>query len=426
MTNNNANVSMRNALKQWELLIKVVGQSKWLFALLGSLGVVIHFWRARFLPQLTFSDLGLVAAAIVCFSLLAATYFTFVLFMPALSLIGLSRSRDAAQTSSIAIIGFLTACVIHLHVIASPDSSRDAAMKAYLGVAVLTFMLGVFADDISMVRDKWRSNRWRHHLGSYIYCTAMYAIVIPLSLMTFIVMVPGLRAADDDTILMFLPMLLAAHISVLATHGMKPHLRMILFATTSGFILLASGALFDSLDRGASTFRIGMLDQQTLVVTEKGRDIFLGTGISANVDPVAGASEKLYRIGPVRILTRLGNHVVIAERGWSFEKPSRSAPIPASQVLTWFNWTGATTERSSVTQAIPAAESATQAEQPAKVPTAPPAKRSSTRPFTSKDECSSPSAPVMDTSPEAKPHPQQDAPTTSDPTPPLETPGETQ
>ncbi|MEG0185600.1 MAG: hypothetical protein RR704_19340, partial [Stenotrophomonas sp.] len=124
--------------------------------------------------------------------------------------------------------------------------------------------------------------------------------------------------------------------------------------------LLFAGTLFESLDRAASTFQLGMLPHQSVVVSSEGCRMVRASGVSANCRRIDGPGKDMYEIRDVFLLNRLGSHTVIAEPGWTPKTRTRSIPLPSSEVFTWY-----------VTPETPA---------PAPPPAAPPAPASVTPP----------------------------------------------
>ncbi|REN18842.1 hypothetical protein DSI35_01295, partial [Mycobacterium tuberculosis] len=71
-----------SVLAQFRSGLKTIADNKWVFGLFGTVCVLIYFWRIRYLPQLNIVDIGLVAGAILMFSLLGIVVFVALLFTP--------------------------------------------------------------------------------------------------------------------------------------------------------------------------------------------------------------------------------------------------------------------------------------------------------------------------------------------------------
>ncbi len=361
----------------WHALLGMLGQWKWLFGALGTFCVIIHFWRAGFLPQLSVIDLGLVAGAIVCFAALIFIYFSLVLLAPGLALANLIDEPQHAPASfgTIAWYAFLgwiiSATAYYIMAKVLSGMALQISLLGYVGTAGLLFLVLMMADQWPWWTRRWRTNGGRSRIELFLYIGALYAITIPISAVILGATAPETISQREDSLIAFLGILIVAHLAVVITHRLTVGLRLGLLMGMTLLVTVTTGVGFEWIDRATSNFRIGMMANQTVLVTEKGCHIAKAAGVATSCNPISKPTSalSLYEIEPVVILTRLGSYVVIGEKGWRFScKTSRSVPLPAADVISWYRYEESHQE--------PTADSASSAQPPAQatIAAAPPMK----------------------------------------------------
>ncbi|WP_185753383.1 hypothetical protein [Stenotrophomonas rhizophila] len=366
----------------WHALLAMLGQWKWLFGALGTFCVIIHFWRAGFLPQLSVIDLGLVAGAIVCFAALIFIYFSLVLLAPGLALANLIDEPQHAPASfgTIARYAFLgwiiSATAYYIMAKALSGMALQISLLVYVGTAGLLFLVLMMADEWPWWIRRWRTNGARSRIELALYIGALYAITIPISAVILGATAPETLSQSEDSPIVFLGILIVAHFAVVITHRLTVALRLGLLMGMTLLVTVTTGVGFEWIDRATSNFRIGMMANQTVLVTEKGCHIAKAAGVATGCNPIYSptSTPSLYEIKPVMILTRLGSYVVIGEKGWRFSrKTSRSVPLPAADVISWYKYEESHQE--------PTAESASSVQPPtrATIAAAPPVRAKPSR-----------------------------------------------
>lgn len=370
-----------SVLAQFRSGLKTIADNKWLFGLFGTVCVLIYFWRIRYLPQLNIVDIGLVAGAILMFSLLGIVVFVALLFTPGFAYIGWvqqgvlpraprpanGRTRANKETSSsqadrppqngamakrtanykrqrmwcvfviLALAYMSMALAYGLYTLSQrlpKDSQYFAVSALILAAAVVTF-LSMFITDITRGGRKRPSHKWWpvHFLAC---ATMLYTLVAPITWIAFGVMAPSFKGTTDIEAIVSLSFLPLAHISVYVSHRLSLGKRAVLFATSALYVVVSTGLFFNMIDRGAENFRIGMMPDQTLLVSPQGCQIAKAAGIGSGYQQVASSPSKLFAVKNVFLLTRLGSHVVIARPGWTSKKPTTSVALPAADVLSYF------------------------------------------------------------------------------------------
>lgn len=344
----------------WPAVSKVLTDiyaHKALFALAGTLAMVVFFWRIHYLPSLALTDIALVAAAIVFFSVVMVIVVILTLMLPAAVLVewqksGFITDRSSVRTSqtqwlasaglsmSMAMLGAALATGWMYVWLFTPFG--DAAPIVF-AAPILIGAVGAFApmgmkrkpiDEPvgSVLRRKkiW----WALRLTLLSAC--LYLFTLPLiAVVVFGIHSSAATMSGWEVLLVSLGLPLL-HLVILSMRTLPPWSRVIALALVIGQILLFAGTLFESLDRAASTFQLGMLPHQSVVVSSEGCRMVRASGVSTNCRRIDGPGKELYEIRDVFVLNRLGSHTVIAEPGWTPKKRTRSIPVPSSEVFTWY------------------------------------------------------------------------------------------
>lgn len=358
-----------SVLAQFRSGLKTIADNKWVFGLFGTVCVLIYFWRIRYLPQLNIVDIGLVAGAILMFSLLGIVVFVALLFTPGFAYIGwvqqgilpraprpanglpranketgmakrtakYKRQRMWSAFVILALAYISMALAYGLFTLSqrlSEDSQYFAVSALILAAAVVTF-LSMFITDITRGGRKRPTHKWWPVL--FLACaTMLYTLVAPITSIAFGVMTPNFRGTTETEAIISLLLLPLAHISVYISHRLSLGKRAIFVAVVAVYIVLSTGVFFNMVDRGVENFRIGMMPDQTLLVSAQGCQIAKAAGIGSGYQQVASSPSKLFAVKDVFLLTRLGSHVVIARPGWTSKTPTTSVALPAADVLSYF------------------------------------------------------------------------------------------
>ncbi len=349
---------------------------KWELGALGILGVVVHFWRVGHLPQLTFMDIGLLAAAIAAFTLLAILFFVFVVFSPSLALIAWSNQQAICRPPTPAVraravrrwnrvcpccnnpvhkrskagdptqramgfallfpfLGFLTALGLLWGTSLLPEEWSTYALGLFLIACTATLLASLIASRPATGSERRKRRRWRW-VKYYVRCVALYGIVIPIAGLTASVLVQAFRDGDDLAKISFLLTLPAIHCFIFSIYRHERKDQYFLWFFIALYTILATGIVFDANDMAASRFKMGMLRNQQMVVTPVGCEIAKASNIVETCTHLTNSREPLMLISDVQILTRMGSNFIIASPTWTVGKRGQSAPIPATEVRSWF------------------------------------------------------------------------------------------
>ncbi len=363
-------------LNEMRLIYRYLRAHKWELAGLGFLGVVVHFWRVGYLPQLSFMDIGLLATAMAAFTLLAVLFFVFVVLSPSLALIAWSNQQiicrppmsatrlrasrrkqricpccnnpvcKSSKTGSpvqritclvfgFPLLGFFTALGLLWSISSLPEDWSTYALGLLLIICIGTFLASLI-DSRPTTGAQRRERRRRRWVKYYIRCVALYGIVIPIAALTGSVLLRAFRDGDDLTKVLFLATLPFIHgfIYSIYRHERKDQYFVWLFIAM--YIVSATGIVFDANDMAASKFQAGMLRNQEMIVTPLGCEIAKASNIVETCTPLTSSAEPLMLMSNVQILTRVGSNFIIAPPTWTVGKRGQSAPIPATEVRSWF------------------------------------------------------------------------------------------
>jgi len=344
----------------WPAVSKVLTDlyaHKALFALAGTLAMVVFFWRIHYLPSLALTDIALVAAAIVFFSVVMVIVVILTLMLPAAVLVEWQKSGfitdrssvRASQTQWLASAGLSMVMAMLGAGLATGwmyvwlfTPLGDAAPIVF-AVAILIGAAGAFApmgmklkpidEPVGSVLRK-KKIWWALRLTALSAC--LYLFTLPLiALVVFGTHSAAAKMSGWEVLLVSLGLPLF-HLFILGIRTLPLWSRVVALALVVAQILLFAGTLFESLDRAASTFQLGMLPHQSMVVSSEGCRMVRASGVSGNCRRIDGPGKELYEIRDVFMLNRLGSHTVIAEPGWTPKTRARSIPLPSSEVFTWY------------------------------------------------------------------------------------------
>lgn len=358
--------------------LRFVSEQKWLFAAAGVIGVVVHFWRIGYLPQITVADVGLVASATAFFSFVALVFFLLVVMGPALCFVAWSTAEFIPKAPSsrlrarrrrsprppcthcqrpfakshtpnfvakamlptllIAYGGFLVAAAVWwvLWRVDLPQNwSTIAAGLTLLASGIgLCFGMSNSAPATFSARKERRRNRWAKY---FWLCVSLYGLVIPIILMVGWALLRGVESNQSTANLVLLLALPALHVMTYALQSSGVVVRATALVAMGFYIVFFTGAAFAISDLAAAKFRLGMLKGQDVLVTPLGCDLARLSGVAKKCGSVAGESGNLLCLKNVKILTRLGNHVLITDLEWRPQKPSPSVAIPTAEIRGWFS-----------------------------------------------------------------------------------------
>lgn len=141
--------------------------------------------------------------------------------------------------------------------------------------------------------------------------------------------------ANDLNLLLSLLWLPFAHMLVYLTSrtDLAPRANAIFIIAI--YMIMMMDTTISALDRVTSKLRIGLITNQTVLLTIRGCDSLISASIVTECMP-AGEDGGLRRVEPVTILTRLGSHVVISKADWTTDRKTLSIPVKSEYVITWF------------------------------------------------------------------------------------------
>lgn len=349
------------------LLIDFLKDYKWLGISLGTLTVLAHFWRIRYLPTLGVADVGLLALAILLFSSIALLLAGLICVMPGFALLGWSTQRVVARPRGSTTRGPRRRAVRSKpHVaepIAQPKSRKRltgiglvllqiyigsaavlllywslmllpkaAQMPAGLSIFIFSLAAVFFSSTLLDIRGiRYRALKIKHkNLLSLLLIIFLYGVSTPFLLILF----QELKT-PTLTLIPLLILLPFTHWALYATQRMPLRFRTIITVVAIFYSLSVAGLPLRLIDDSLRTFGVGLMENQTVLVTQRGCDISKAAGIKATCTRIGAADSNLFALGPVIVQTRLGSHILIAEPGWTPENPSHRAPVPASDIASW-------------------------------------------------------------------------------------------
>lgn len=356
--------------------LKFLKEHSWVSGAVATLLLLAHFARIGYLPALSLADLGLVGTAILSFTAVTAVLFLTVYLLPAACYEswGAARliprqelpgrgsryrrlyapQREALQPDSldapadskrsrngtfalvlaISYAGFFLAVATLALTMLAPEGIRDGLFITFFGISFLLSAVlaalssGKFTRRIRESKVGWR---WRLLLLTWL----LYSAAIPFAL----IMLSVLPSADVFKVelrgiipLLALPL---AHFCIYSTSRLPNPVRANALLFVGIYIVVSLGIAFAAMDAAASQLRVGMLKNQTVILTARGCSSLKVADIVKECTEVPGDTI-LRSAGPVDILTRVGSHVVISQPGWEFKGGAISAPIKAAEVDTWF------------------------------------------------------------------------------------------
>ncbi|BBO51827.1 hypothetical protein KMM349_21580 [Stenotrophomonas maltophilia] len=338
--------------------LDVINAHRWAFAVAGTFAMVIFFWRIRYLPSLSLTDIGLVAFAIVVFSFIMMLVFVLVLLIPAILLVewhrlglifgknsvGKADTRERTLTIySLAwlILGALIAeCLLYVALISEFGTAHDSVFPIIMGLgttAAFVPMIWTSTPDVAARRisnaapwcDFWSLRLVLLSAGLYLFSMPLVALVV----LGTHEAAASLADWQFGFMLLVLPIL---HFAFFSVWSLPTRHKLVALGAIIIYVLLFAGTLFEALDRAASTFQLGLLKHQSVVVSSEGCRIAKSSRIVRACRKLDGTGATLYEIRDVQILNRLGSHVVIAHNQWKPTHPTGSVPIPSADVRSWF------------------------------------------------------------------------------------------
>lgn len=346
----------------WPVISGVLAElhkHKWLFILLGTFAVVVFFWRIRYLPSVTITDIGLVAFAIVAFSVLMVGVVVTTGLLPALVLVeweaaGVITDRNTVRSPgpgwtaptalSVALYSFgsTAALCILWNALRAETGSLYRIFVAVMLVAGVFSSLSVIGMRLSPAGGGARPSRsatakiwW----GARLFALSTGFHLFVYLLLSFVLFGTHSAAAglNDLTVITIAAVVPFVHLFVLSVRKLPLRARLTIIWVLIFFLLSLAGTVFEALDRAARIFRLGLLPHQSLVVSAEACQMAKSSGVITSCRPLDGPGKQLYEIQDVLLLNRLGNHVVIAEPTWTVANPLRSVPLPSAEVLTWYD-----------------------------------------------------------------------------------------
>lgn len=351
-----------------KLLTNFLKDYKWLGISLGTLTVLAHFWRIRYLPTLGIADVGLLALAILLFSSIALLLVGIMCVMPGFALLGWSTQRAIARPrgstersprrrvarnkvrttdparqpqsrkrlTGMGLVllqiyaGSLVAFLLYWGVTLLPKGAQKPAFLFAFFLSLVVVVLSSILLDIRWIR--YRALKAKHKkLLSFCLIAFLYGASTPFMWVVFRELrTPALTLIP---LLVLFPLI---HWALYATQRMPLRFRTVITGVALVYSLFVAGLPLRLIDESLRTFGVGLMDNQTVLVTQRGCDISKAAGIRATCTRIGTTNSDLFALGPVIIQTRLGSHLLIAEPSWAPENPFHRAPVPASEIASWF------------------------------------------------------------------------------------------
>ncbi|WP_329810029.1 hypothetical protein [Stenotrophomonas sp. SMYL8] len=332
-----------------KLLVEIYTH-KWLFLLLGTLVMVAFFWRVRYLPAMTLTDLGLVAVAIIAFSVLMIGLLVVYALLPVALLrewqaigaitdkLSLRSSDGSWVAPTILSMGlFMVGGAVALALLATAVLTEFGEANSWaLALLMLFGVASMFAPTLLHHYAIKPSGRIAWSFRLVTFSTGLYLFFFPF--LTLVVL--GTHSAAEklttaELVVGYLSFPLV-HFLFLSFRALPLRQRLIAASITITYLLLVAGTAFEALDRAAAVFQLGLRPHQNVVVSSEGCRVARAAAVIDSCSTLEGPGKVLYEIHDVFVLNRLGSHMVIAEPSWTPKRPSRSVPIPIGDVVTWY------------------------------------------------------------------------------------------
>ncbi|MBA0398560.1 MULTISPECIES: hypothetical protein [Stenotrophomonas maltophilia group] len=379
-------------------ILAEVNTHKWAFGFLGTLVMVVFFWRIRYLPSLTLTDIGLVAFAIVVFSTLMIAVVLTTGLLPAMVLVEWEAAgviTDGATTRPLGpgwvapafgsrcayLLG--TGTALYLLWRGLYTAQNDPYQLWILGMllaGVLGSLLVIGTRPAAATTATVTTSRkffWYARL--FVLSTGLYLFAYALIAVVMFGTHSAAASMKGESIFAVAVGIPCVHLFILSMRKLPFRTRAVITGVLVVFLLGLAGTIFEALDRAAKVFQLGLLPGQSVVVTAEGCRMAKASGVVSTCRELEGPGKPLREIENVLLLNRLGSQVVIAEPGWTVLSPKRTVPLPSSEVFTWY----AAHERSARPSPPPQAEKAV-------VPPSPPPAEKKARPARKRKPASRP------------------------------------
>ena len=364
-------------------LVSTTRSMLWLAPLLGSLMLLVHFWRVGYLPALSFSELGVVLGAFGLFvamglvaALLLVLFPVWMLFswtaqslLPAppkgrssaqvpkrrslsrrpIPLVGSGASAAKRRTFSLKVapggLGLFlassaTAVVLSIAALLLippllPSSWAGVAIMALWAVGIIIPLAVEVWMQIGLSPRAMR--RMRARLWQFALLLVLYLFLWP----AWMVLLASFDAWPETTTAWMLSAMFALigvpwmHWMWYATMRGRGTIVLEVRVVTSVAILLCTGLAMPLLDGAASAYGFGMMRKVDLVLSARGCAILKEAlpGHACVPLPAKGDDEsRVYRLHGVDVLTRIGAHYVIAPAGGIDDRSLPRLAMPAEDV----------------------------------------------------------------------------------------------
>lgn len=360
------------------LALRNLRRHSWTFGACGVLLMIFHFIRIEYMPALTLPELGLVGGAALLFTVIAAFACIIILIVPGavyeawsssrliprqplpgkyrrysrfnlkdgkgraclsckppLPQVNLMQARKGTNwvIAGITVAGFLMATATYAAALYTDAPLRDPLLISIFLIGLSGTIASAVASNTPLgfgIRKSGTNWRW----WLLIFTWALYCAAIPLALVIFGSVATDVNA-NDLNLLLSLLWLPFAHILVYLTSRMALAPRANAIFIISIYMIMMMDTTTSALDRVTSKLRLGLIKNQTVLLTIRGCDSLISASIVTECLP-AGEDDGLRLVEPVTILTRLGSHVVISKADWTTDTKTLSVPVKSEYVITWF------------------------------------------------------------------------------------------
>jgi hypothetical protein len=364
-------------------LVSTTRSMLWLAPLLGSLMLLVHFWRVGYLPALSFSELGVVLGAFGLFvamglvaALLLVLFPVWMLFswtaqslLPAppkgrssaqvpkrrslsrrpIPVVGSGASAAKRRTFSLKVapggLGLFlaaSATAVALSLVALL-LIPPLLPSSWAGVAIM--VLWLMGMTIPLAVEVWvqiglsprAMRRMRARLPQFALLLVLYLFLWP----AWMVLLASFDAWPETTTAWMLTAMFALagvpwmHWMWYATMRGRGVMVVEIRIVTSVVILLCAGLATPLLDGAASAYGFGMMRKVDLVLSARGCAIVKEAlpGHACVPLPAKGDDDKrVYRLHGVDVLTRIGASYVIAPAGGIDDRSLPRLAMPAEDV----------------------------------------------------------------------------------------------
>ncbi len=370
-------ISSNQALKHLKGYLRVIEDHKWILLAVGMLTTILQFWRISYLPQLTLSELGLVAVATTLFTSIAICLLLFLILAPGALFIAWTAAgilpkapsdrlkrqprREKAQPCATcgqsqkpkqgrgAMVGKVFLPVLmHAYIAAGvavlawwvvlwllPDAYRATGIYSLLLLSFLGTFVGVSVNPArdGRTRQRRQRNRWIKFLALSF---SLYGLFAPLVFTMYFVLKNGPSGGEDTWLLLPAALIPALHSFLYAIQRHSIYIKVIVLGAMCLYIVMFTGVLSNASDMAAAKFRLGMMKHQVVLVTPLGCETARLSGVVNACGTTTGPAGTLACLEDVQILTRIGAHFVVAGAQWTPSEPTASVAIPASEVRAWY------------------------------------------------------------------------------------------